>query len=93
MGAEVLVETWMISLPWTTRLSFDFFSSRVKVSIKADPQTADQQCNRTKSSLKHTVTTQIKINDVGSADVDDPKKALVLALELLLVKDLNCDDR
>ena len=34
MGAKVLVDTWMMSLPWTVRLSFDFLSSRVRVSAQ-----------------------------------------------------------
>ena len=34
MGAKVLVDTWIMSLPWTVRLSFDFLSSRVRVSVR-----------------------------------------------------------
>lgn len=33
-GAKVFVDSWMISLPCTARLSFDFFSSRVRVSVQ-----------------------------------------------------------
>jgi len=32
-GAKVFVDNWMISLPWTARLSLDFFRSRVSVSV------------------------------------------------------------
>jgi hypothetical protein len=36
IGVEVLVESWTISLPWTTMLSFDFFKSRVRVTDEAE---------------------------------------------------------
>jgi hypothetical protein len=33
MGVETLVEILRMSLPWTTRFSFDFFRSLVNISI------------------------------------------------------------
>ena len=36
-----------------------------------------------------TITTCVKIDNIANADIDDSKEALVLLLELLLVKDLN----
>ena len=36
MGWEMLVERYMISFPWTTRLSLDFFRSKVSISTWGD---------------------------------------------------------
>lgn len=39
-----------------------------------------------------TISAGIKVNNVANANVDDTEEALVLLLELLLVKDLNGED-
>jgi hypothetical protein len=87
MGACKLVERFRMSLPWTTMLSFDFFRSRVSISavllvpwfIVWDKKSG-------------TVAPRVEVYDRAYADVDDAEEALVLLLELLLVKDLNGED-
>ena len=44
-------------------------------------------------SLPHTVTAQLKVNDVADTDIDNAQKALIAFLKFALVKDLNCDHR
>lgn len=39
-----------------------------------------------------TISTNIKVQDAANAHIDHAQEALVLLLELLLVKDLNCKD-
>jgi hypothetical protein len=38
---------------------------------------------------ERTITTHVQVNDIANADVDDAQEALVLLLELLLIKDLD----
>lgn len=43
----------------------------------------------TASGHLRTLSTQVEIQDLRDLDVDDPEKALVLSLELLLIEDLD----
>ena len=39
--------------------------------------------------MGQTITTSIEVYNVANANIDDSEEALVLLLELLLIKDLN----
>jgi hypothetical protein len=82
MGSCRLVERLRISLPCTTMLSFDFLRSRVSISAYC-------QCCTSCRSLGPTITTRVQVDYRPYADIYNTEKALVLLLELLLVKDLN----
>lgn len=41
--------------------------------------------------MPRTIAAGVQVNDAPDAHVDDAQEALVLLLELLLVKDLNCE--
>jgi len=43
-------------------------------------------------TTKHTITSSIQIHYATNAHIDHTKEALILLLELLLVKDLNRED-
>ena len=76
-----------MSLPWTTRLSLDFFRSMVSIS-------ASEMSAHVESYIAwlRTVTTKLEIEHIADPDIDNSKESLVPSLELALVKDLNCDD-
>lgn len=82
MGVDILVEILRMSLPWTTRFSFDFFRSLVNISIIS-------VLLRAKNS---TVSTERKVEDVTHATVDDAKETLVFLFELPLVEYLYSND-
>ena len=43
------------------------------------------------AEVSFTISTRIKVDNVPNTNVDDTEEALVLLLELLLVKDLYCE--
>ena len=86
MGAVRLVERLRISLPWTTMLSFDFLRSRVSISEGLLAYGAGP------AWIRPTIPARVEVYYRPYADIDDAQEALVLLLELLLVKDLNRED-
>lgn len=84
IGARRLVDRLRMSLPFTTRLSFDFRRSRVSISaIKVSMSNAA-------SSDVRTISADVQVKNATNAYIHHSKEALVLFLKLLLVKDLNC---
>ena len=73
-----------MSLPCTTMLSLDFFKSRVSISVRAM-----SGCSLSRQVLL-TVAPGVEVDDAPYTHIDDAQEALVLFLELLLVKDLHC---
>ena len=73
-----------MSLPWTTRLSLDFFRSMVSIS-------ASEMSAHVESYIAwlRTVTTKLEIEHIADPDIDNSKESLVPSLELALVKDLD----
>jgi hypothetical protein len=92
IGVDVFVDRWMMSFPWTTRLSLDFFRSRVKVSV-GTWGTISISNGCWKGSLLRTIPSKFKVEHVGDFEIDNAEKPLVLALKLLLVENLNRYDR
>lgn len=45
-----------------------------------------------KTIIRLTITASIKVNNAANLDIDNAEEALILLLELLLVKDLNRED-
>jgi hypothetical protein len=87
MGVRRLVDRFMISLPLTTRLSFDFRRSFVIISAYVSIGCTSQRCFQIR-----TISTSFEIDGLADMDIDDAKKALVLLLELLLVEYLYGED-
>jgi hypothetical protein len=85
IGARRLVERLRMSLPLTTRLSFDFRRSLVSISVHGI-----SICRRACILKAHTVSANVQVKHAADAHVYNSEEALVLFLELLLVKDLNC---
>jgi hypothetical protein len=75
-----------MSLPCTTMLSLDFLRSRVSISMVA------LVLYILSITRRHTIAARVQVNHRPYTDVYDSQKALVLLLELLLVKDLNCQN-
>jgi hypothetical protein len=89
-GVERLVDRLTMSLPCTTRLSDDFLRSRV--SIVSVGRAHVSLVNIPIGKGGGTVGVRSQLDDIADADVDDTEEALILFLELLLVKDLHCQD-
>lgn len=86
IGARRLVERLRMSLPFTTRLSFDFRRSLVSISV-----CSVSMCYGEPPTGILTISTNVQVKHAADAHVDHSKETLVLFLELLLVKDLNCE--
>lgn len=74
----------MMSLPWTTRLSVDFFKSLVSISV----QHGGQYVCLMVLVMETTISAYVQINHITNADINDSEKSLVLLLELLLIENL-----
>jgi hypothetical protein len=85
-GADKFVDKFMISLPCTTRLSFDFFRSRVSISVG----TLVGSTRNCKIEFR-TIFAIWKFHHISDSDVYYSQEALILLLELLLIKHLNCE--
>ena len=86
IGARRLVDRLRMSLPLTTRLSFDFRRSLVSISV-----CCISVCWKDLVAVILTISTYVQIKHAADAHVDYSEETLVLFLELLLVKDLNCE--
>lgn len=86
IGWLTLVERYMISFPWTTKLSLDFFKSRVSISGR------DFRGCWSRQNTPRTMTIEAKVQNIADSDVDDTKEPLVPSLELALIEYLNGDD-
>ena len=91
-GPVTFVERWMMSLPCTAIVSFDFLSSRVKVSAVACAGGSAREASARDLEQERTIAAEIEVHRGRDGDVDDTQEALVLLLELLLVEDLNRQD-
>lgn len=47
---------------------------------------------RTTNTAQRTIASCVHIKHIAHLDVDGPEEALILFLELFLVKDLNCEN-
>ena len=79
----------MISFPCTTRLSFDFFKSKVSISETTEWHSYGQSESERDNMRIRTMTSEIKVKDIADTDVDYTKETLVASLEFTLVKDLD----
>ena len=87
IGALRFVERLRMSLPLTTRLSFDFRRSLVSISVRCISMR-----RQVLIAVIHTISANVQIKYAADAHVDHSEEALILFLELLLVKDLNCEN-
>lgn len=65
----MFVERLTISFPWTTRLSFDFLRSRVRISVLGESVTLP--IHTLADTIGPTVSTDVQINHITNAHVDD----------------------
>ena len=77
----------MISFPCTTKLSFDFFKSRVSISRKCQPRICAHR-----RQVACTICTDVQIDDRTDSNINDTQESLILLLELFLVEYLDCQD-
>lgn len=91
-GPARLVDRLIISLPCTTRLSVDFLRSRVSISVNHGQCLSCQYWSRESRMTELTLLIGREVDDISNSYIDDSQESLILLLELLLVKDLNCQD-
>jgi hypothetical protein len=72
-------------LPCTTRLSFDFLRSRVSISRERLRLAGTER----QAMLRRTMASELKVEDIADANVDDTKKPLIAPLELALIENLD----
>jgi len=88
IGCATLVDKYMMSLPWTTRLSLDFFSSNVSISSDKISISVMNEVDAAR-----TVASEPQIQHIANSHIYNAQESLVLPLELALVEYLDSDDR